>query len=82
MGEGELEMKLKYEEVKESPKDAAITMYKFICADLEEGFCYGVSFEAYNKAMAGIGSEMTISENCTSRKFAEDFYAEFKRING
>ncbi len=68
------------QEVKLTPEQAAIELYRFICADLAEGLEYQVSVKVYNDNMKAVGSSRRTESPVNSRKFAEDLYRDTRKI--
>lgn len=68
---------IEYEKIEQTPLQAALGLYQFVRTDLAEGLNYGVSVDAYNGAMAGIGSERRTDRGVTAREFEADFRAEY-----
>lgn len=66
-----------YHEIEQTPKEAALSFYDYVHADLRCGLNYGVSVEAYNMAMAGIGSDKRTEAGVPAHQFAADFRAEW-----
>ena len=72
------------EPVEQTPYQAAVGTYQFICADLAEGLEYRMGVDLYNKSMEGIGSDKRVTEadDPSAREFAKTFYEEWKRLHG
>ena len=72
---------IQFKEIKQTPKESALAAYWFVCEDLKDGLEYGFSSELYDKCMEAIGSDKRAGDReLSSRIFAEEFYAECKRL--
>lgn len=68
---------IRYKTIKMSPLKHAIGVYKFICADLEEGINYSVSTSLIQDSMKAIGVNIIAREGTSAREFVDMFYKAY-----
>ena len=69
-----------FTEIRQTPKEKAITTYNYCNEDLAEGLNYVVDKKINNDSMEAIGSDLRVDVRVTNQQFCEDFYHEFHRL--